>query len=591
MKTILLFTSLILFTAFTFAQVRFVSKTGSSTPPYTSWETASDSIQKCINICNDGDTVVVANGTYRESLVINPAITLLGSGIDSCIIDGRGLASVTIVPNKVFTIENFHIIGKAYEPLTGIIGAFNDHLNCKNLWVENAYDGIGAHVNGATIQNCLFYNLNYCIYTSSAYNTDTFYIANNVILNNKRDGKGVDNGGGGLHYIYDNLIISCIPPTEEGSNFKAIDLYISKVIEVKNNLLANFDDYNYKGTTNCDTAIIENNVFIQNNTKWMGGINVAYLHSKKTSFKNNIIAYGKKYGIYATPGLVVDYNLFWKNGIDVLDGIILGEHNVFADPLFIKDTIPDKTLSYDFHVQNSSPAKDAGDPNLIDVDGSRSDIGMHGGQLGEAFALLIRDLPPEIPALPSTVYKYDELRYFIELPINYEKDFDHFNIYKDTTANFFPAPQNKFLETDTTFFVDYYAQPAKKVYYRATAVDKANNESLPSGTVAVTITGIDEPEVEIVREYSLHQNYPNPFNASTVIGYTLKESGYVKLTVYDIKGERITVLENGIKETGYHQVVFDAGKLASGIYIYRIEVTGNDHIPKYSDMKKLILLK
>ncbi|PJC57137.1 MAG: peptidase S8, partial [Ignavibacteria bacterium CG_4_9_14_0_2_um_filter_37_13] len=64
-----------------------------------------------------------------------------------------------------------------------------------------------------------------------------------------------------------------------------------------------------------------------------------------------------------------------------------------------------------------------------------------------------------------------------------------------------------------------------------------------------------------------------------------------KLTVYDIKGERITVLENGIKETGYHQVVFDAGKLASGIYIYRIEVTGNDHIPKYSDMKKLILLK
>jgi len=37
--------------------------------------------------------------------------------------------------------------------------------------------------------------------------------------------------------------------------------------------------------------------------------------------------------------------------------------------------------------------------------------------------------------------------------------------------------------------------------------------------------------------------------------------------------------------------VFDAGKLASGIYIYRMEVTGNDHIPKYSDMKKTVLLK
>jgi len=589
MKTTLLFTSLLLFTALTIAQVRFVSKTSSSTPPYTSWETASDSIQKCINICNDGDTVVVANGTYRESLVISPAITLLGSGIDSCIIDGRGLASITIIPNKIFTIENFHIIGKAIEPLTEVIQALDNYISCKNLWIENAYAGIG--VGAATITNCLLYNLHICISTSSDYNNDVIYVSNNVLLNNYRDGTGIHNVGGGLHYIYDNLIISCIPPTEEGSNFKAIDLYINKVIEVKNNLLANYNFYNYKGTTNCDTAIIENNVFIQNNTKWIGGINVAYLHSKKTSFRNNIVAFGKYYGIYATPGLVVDYNLFWKNGIDVLDGIILGEHNVFADPLFVKDTIPDKTPSYDFHLQSSSPAKDAGDPTLFDADGSRSDIGMYGGQLGEAFALLIRDLPPEIPTLPSTVYKYDELRYFIELPINDEKDFDHFNIYKDTTANFFPAPQNKFLETDTTFFVDYYAQPAKKVYYRATAVDKANNESLPSGTVAVTLTGIDEPEVEIVKEYKLHQNYPNPFNATTIIGYTLKESGYIKLTVYDIKGERITVLENGIKETGYHQVVFDAGKLASGIYIYRIEVTGNDHIPKYSDMKKLILLK
>ncbi|MBK7497929.1 MAG: hypothetical protein IPI19_02200 [Ignavibacteriales bacterium] len=41
--------------------IRYVSKTGTSTPPYTSWQTAADSIQKCINICVDGDTVYVAN--------------------------------------------------------------------------------------------------------------------------------------------------------------------------------------------------------------------------------------------------------------------------------------------------------------------------------------------------------------------------------------------------------------------------------------------------------------------------------------------------------------------------------------------------
>ena len=53
------------------AIVRYVSKTGTSTPPYTSWQTAADSIQKCINFSFDGDTIIVANGVYHESLVVN----------------------------------------------------------------------------------------------------------------------------------------------------------------------------------------------------------------------------------------------------------------------------------------------------------------------------------------------------------------------------------------------------------------------------------------------------------------------------------------------------------------------------------------
>ena len=66
----------------TYATVRYVSTTGSSTPPYTSWETASDSIQKCINICNFGDTVYVANGVYKEQVVMIPGLSLIGTGMD-----------------------------------------------------------------------------------------------------------------------------------------------------------------------------------------------------------------------------------------------------------------------------------------------------------------------------------------------------------------------------------------------------------------------------------------------------------------------------------------------------------------------------
>ena len=587
MKTTLLFTSLILFTVFTFSQIRFVSKTGSSTPPYTSWITASDSIQKCINVCNDGDTVVVANGTYRESLIVSPAITLLGSGIDSCIIDGRGLASVTIVPNKVFTIENFHIIGKAYEPLTGIIGAYNDHLSCKNLWVENAYNGIGAHVNGATIQNCLFYNLASCIYTSSSYNDDTFYISNNIILNNISDGKGINNGGGGIHYIYNNIMLGL-----DHSLFTGIALSLDNYSEVKNNLVANYTNSNYKGGKYINGAVIENNVFIQNNNDYIGNYNMALFGGAKTIIKNNVIAFAKRAGIQAVEDtLFVDYNLFYGNLTNINSWIKLGSNNVFADPLFRNDSIPTEELNFDYHLLKFSPAIDAGDPSILDKDGSRSDIGMFGGPLGESFSPLGVDLPPRTPRafgywlVPST--RILQFSWYM----NKENDFDHYNVYKDTISGFIPSLNNKLLEIDTSYFEEQAPQKVGIYYYKATSVDKRNNESLPSYEIVVTITGIDDPKVEIVAEYKLYQNYPNPFNASTIIGYTLKESGFVRLTIYDIKGARIKLLENGTKEAGYHEVVFDGEKLASGIYLCRMEVTGNDQIPKYSDMKKLILLK
>ena len=54
--------------------------------------------------------------------------------------------------------------------------------------------------------------------------------------------------------------------------------------------------------------------------------------------------------------------------------------------------------------------------------------------------------------------------------------------------------------------------------------------------------------------YRLLSNYPNPFNPSTVIPYRLKEGGYVKLYVYDVKGELVRVLVNQWQEKGYYEV-------------------------------------
>ena len=105
----------------------------------------------------------------------------------------------------------------------------------------------------------------------------------------------------------------------------------------------------------------------------------------------------------------------------------------------------------------------------------------------------------------------------------------------------------------------------------------------------------------VVNDYKLYQNYPNPFNPTTKIGYNIKERAYVKLMVYDIKGELVSVLVNKEQTAGYYEVEFSSSisqhpvssvqNFASGIYLYRIEVIGEGNIPRFSDMKKMILIK
>lgn len=73
----------------------------------------------------------------------------------------------------------------------------------------------------------------------------------------------------------------------------------------------------------------------------------------------------------------------------------------------------------------------------------------------------------------------------------------------------------------------------------------------------------------------LKQNYPNPFNPSTTISFDLAESGKVKLSVYDITGREVAVLQNNRFAAGSHSINFDASYLASGTYIYRLH-TNNE---------------
>jgi uncharacterized protein (DUF1501 family) len=83
------------------------------------------------------------------------------------------------------------------------------------------------------------------------------------------------------------------------------------------------------------------------------------------------------------------------------------------------------------------------------------------------------------------------------------------------------------------------------------------------------VLGVEE-EIQVPGEFRLDQNYPNPFNPSTVISYQLPGISSVRLVVCDISGREVAILVNGSMPAGRHTVRFDASKLSSGVYVYRL---------------------
>ena len=116
-------------------------------------------------------------------------------------------------------------------------------------------------------------------------------------------------------------------------------------------------------------------------------------------------------------------------------------------------------------------------------------------------------------------------------------------------------------------------------------LDDADTTAVVYGHVDLLAVSVEQKGIGAPAIFELAQNYPNPFNPSTVINFSIPESGMVSLKVYNLLGQSVAELVNDVKAAGSYEVSFDASYLTTGIYMYKIQ-SGN-----FTATRKMLLVK
>ncbi|GJQ61532.1 MAG: hypothetical protein SCALA702_05850 [Melioribacteraceae bacterium] len=570
------------------AHTFYVSKNGSSIPPYSSWASAADSIYKAIEIAQDGDTIMIANGRYRENFEVENELCFLGMSRDSTIIDGKGLNSSTIIIREICTFANLRFIGKEilFGELNIILESTADSLTILNCRFDSSNAAIG------TIGSIFCDNL---IFTHCAVGVDLadLSMASRAVIKNSdflisELGFGISLSHYG-HLIVENCLM--VPISFDGLSEGISAVFSMKSLLIKNNIINSAQNRAISTEEVQDFIIIENNTFCNQWADQLNSLAAIYTYKSNQPVITNNIFYNCHTGIFLQGTTIypqnIDYNCFWDNDYNVIGGHS-GENDIIEYPMFYKDPVQGYKDDFDVHLQKYSPLIDMGDSTLFDVDGSRSDIGAYGGAGGKSY--IYQDLAP-LPPQGFSISAPDSINGFLfNWDDNYEKDFMGYYLYRSFLWNFQPSPEYLLDTVYENSFVDTFVTPTLNYYYVLTAIDSAGNESGPTERLHGRIVSVED-EAELEPTYQLNQNYPNPFNPKTIIEYQLEKESRVFLEVLNVQGERVEVLANGIQSEGNHSVVFDGSNLASGVYIYRIQVHDEKGKIVYSHSNKMLLLK
>jgi len=575
-----------------------------------------------------GDTIYVANGVYQEQVVMIPGLSLIGNGADSTIINTQALVNsngfVAVEVKDSCLLKGFKII-VYYNTEKGYGIAQNGNSLVEENTISKASYGMYVGYTGTNVpvvyKNSIYnvskgidiFNSNVLVRNNTIYtdpNSTAAVIAgiriaaftnayvpvidSNYIENNNATGLGIRKDLGASPLIKNNTI------KLKGIANGAINAGISGNLKIFNNTIIAIRGYDGIYCDASDIEIINNQI-----TGKLTSYGINHIGPYDIVKNNNVTDVGKGISVWNNQDLFIQYNNSWNNNVNY-GGFTPDSTNLTVDPMIVNDDTTQGEL--DFHLQAYSPLIDAGDPTILDRDGSRSDIGLYGGPYGWTYTY--QDLAPRPPHNVTAVIEEG----FVKLTWNKntEADFSHYRIYSDTVTIVIYDSSKIVGETPDTVFYDNLPPVNHEIrfYYVITAFDNQGNQSYPSEEIVVLVTGLGEHPPKGYDGYRLPSNYPNPFNPSTIIPYRLKERGHVRLSIYDLKGELVRVLVNEWQERGYYEVVFqpnaeDKNKItkfevpmgktyshmSSGMYIYSIQVIDERNIPVFTDSEKMILLK
>ena len=160
-----------------------------------------------------------------------------------------------------------------------------------------------------------------------------------------------------------------------------------------------------------------------------------------------------------------------------------------------------------------------------------------------------------------------------------------------TLPNSFVAGAGTTQEPQSYSFTDTHVSPGT-YYYRIKQIDTKNNITYGSAIkIVYSATGVSEDGLPVA--YAMNQNYPNPFNPSTSISYTLPAESYVTLKVFNMLGQEVATLVDGVQDAGYKSATVDMGKLSSGVYVYQLNASAisGDQSLRFSKTAKMMLVR